>query len=113
MRSLANDAAAIGFNFLGNTGERKHRQAGSDSYAAPVLATLRLLVAQLLVEHRQQGQQDETGDRQQHLRLVDRVLDAVRLARREDGTEAIADRSIDQRAGDDADRKSTRLNSSH
>src|SRR3546814_2638683 len=107
MRSLANDAAAIGFNFLGNTGERKHRQAGSDSYAAPVLATLRLLVAQLLVEHRQQGQQDETGDRQQHLRLVDRVLDAVRLARREDGTEAIADRSLDQ------DRKSTRPNSSH
>src|SRR3546814_6681815 len=39
------------------------------------------------------------------LRRVDRVLDAVRLARREDGTEAIADRSIDQRAGDDADER--------
>src|SRR3546814_19183771 len=66
---------------------------------------MRLLVAERLVEHRQQGQQDETGDRQQHLRLVDRVLDAVSLARREDGTEAIADRSIDQRAGDDADER--------
>src|SRR3546814_13890633 len=33
------------------------------------------------------------------------LLDAVRLARREDGTEAIADRSIDQRAGDDADER--------